>query len=138
MTTPYNKNYPINAWITSLVIASVLICLVFPIVYKDEYEGNDPLWKLLIFSLFIGTMFSSPIFMITYLLYRKLLNKGVSIRKIKIIIFVCTTALMILMFVILGFGFFDVNDGWLILLFYLLANSISIFLTPLQPKTTKP
>ena len=138
LATSYNKNYPINAWITSLLIASVLISLIFPILYKDKFEWNEPLWKTIFFALFMGTVFSFPVFMISYILYRKLLAKDVSTHKIKVIIFICTSILMILMFVIFGIDLFDTSDGWIIFFLYLLANFISIFVTPLQPKKSNP
>jgi hypothetical protein len=76
-----NKTFPLLVWISTLLIAPMLIVVANYLSPHPDFEFGDI--QIFLMYVLIGLIFSAPVFGLSYILYLYLINKGFSKFKIK-------------------------------------------------------
>ena len=82
MTKIINKNYPINVWISTIIIGPIIFCLATLIITRDK-PFDTGIFGLFMFGIIYGLLLSLPTLIISFFCFQYLKRQTKNVRVIK-------------------------------------------------------
>ncbi len=110
-----NKLFPLQLWLTSVVLVSPLLAIIINSLNGSFYfKNSEDLQSILIIIVF-GILYSLPVFIISVISYRFLLKKKLSALLVKFLLILICIVGVVITFLILtrdlinGIGYYSIG-----------------------------
>ena len=80
-----NKYYPLQLWLTSIAIAPVLFFII-GFINSPNLNGESGAFAMLLMFVFFGLLYSLPVFIITYIIYKLTIHRTQNTLFAKVIL----------------------------------------------------